>query len=105
MTNRTCLIGPIRHHRAAHAKAIFLSNPTEGLLLVGSGNLGHEGYASPGELWHVFAYRYDRREHLAEFMTLRHLVDGLAHSEALDPPTSQMLDLVWTHSTWLPALD
>jgi hypothetical protein len=105
MTNRTCLIGPIRHHRAAHAKAIFLSNPTDGLLLVGSGNLGHEGYASPGELWHVFTYRDDRREHLAEFMTLRHLVDGLAQSEALDPPTSQMLDLVWTHSTWLPAPD
>jgi hypothetical protein len=105
MANRTCLIGPIRHHRAAHAKAIFLSNPTEGLLLVGSGNLGHDGYASPGELWHVFAYRDDRREHLAEFMTLRHLVDGLAQSEALDPPTSQVLDLVWTHSTWLPAPD
>jgi hypothetical protein len=105
MANRTCLIGPIRHHRAAHAKAIFLSNATEGLLLVGSGNLGHEGYASPGELWHVFAYRDDRREHLAEFMTLRHLVDGLAQSEALDPPTSQMLDLVWSQSTWLPAPD
>ena len=105
MANRTCLIGPIHHHRAAHAKAIFLSNPTEGLLLVGSGNLGHDGYASPGELWHVFAYRDDRREHLAEFMNLRHLVDGLAQSQALDPPTSQMLDLVWAHSTWLPAPD
>jgi hypothetical protein len=105
MANRTCLIGPIRHHRAAHAKAIFLANSTEGLLLVGSGNLGHDGYASPGELWHAFAYRDDRREHLAEFMTLRHLVDGLARSEALDPPTGQMLDLVWAHSTWLPAPD
>lgn len=100
--NRSCLIGPIRHHRAAHAKAILLMSKSDGLLLVGSGNLGHDGYATSGEMWHAFAYQDDRREHLAEFVVLRDLVDGLRRDGKLDPPTSQMLDAVWGQVAWLP---
>lgn len=102
MANRTYVAGPIRHNRAAHAKAILLANATEGLLVVGSGNLSQDGYASPGELWHVFAYNDRRPEHLAEFMTIRGLIDGLANRGALDPPASQMVQLVWSYCPWLP---
>jgi hypothetical protein len=100
--NRTYVAGPIRHNRAAHAKAILLTSATEGLLIVGSGNLGQDGYASPGELWHVFAYDDDRRQHLAEFMTIRGLLDGLTESRTLDPPASEILRLVWSRCPWLP---
>jgi hypothetical protein len=101
MANRTYVAGPIRHPRAAHAKAILLANATEGLLLIGSGNLGPDGYASSGELWHVFAYDDRRREHLPDFITIRGLVDGLATHGALDPPTQDMLQQVWSRSAWL----
>lgn len=102
MANRTYLAGPIRHPRAAHAKAIFLASENEGLLLVGSGNLSQDGYASQGELWHVFAYQDGRPDHLPEFVTLRGMVDELSENGALDSPTRQYLDLVWSHCSWLP---
>jgi hypothetical protein len=102
MANRAYVAGPIRHNRAAHAKAIVLTSAKEGLLIVGSGNLSQDGYASPGELWHVFAYDDDRRQHLAEFMTVRGLIDGLAQGGALDPPASEILRLVWSRCPWLP---
>lgn len=99
--NRAYVAGPIRHPRAAHAKAILLANATTGLLLVGSGNLGPEGYASPGELWHAFAYEESRPEHLSEFTSVRGLIEGLASRGALDPPTQEVLREVWSRSAWL----
>jgi hypothetical protein len=36
-----------------------------------------------------------------EFMTIRGLIDGLAERGALDPPTSEMLQLVWSRCPWL----
>lgn len=100
-TNRAYVAGPIRHPRAAHAKAILLADSQKGLLLVGSGNLGQDGYASPGELWHVFAYEDGQREHLAEFLAVRSLIGGLASRGALDIPTQQILGEVWSRSAWL----
>src|SRR5262249_8495875 len=39
---------PITSPHAAHAKLVLLAGPDAGLLLVGSGNLGIDGYASQG---------------------------------------------------------
>lgn len=99
--NRTYIAGPIHHPRAAHAKAILLADGVKGMLLVGSGNLGQDGYASPGELWHAFAYDDARREHLNEFVTVRNLIDGLSSRDALDTPTTEILREVWSRSPWL----
>jgi hypothetical protein len=99
--NRAYVAAPIRHPRAAHAKAILLANATTGLLLVGSGNLGPEGYASPGELWHAFTYEESRPEHLSEFTAVRGLIEGLASRGSLDPPTQEVLREVWSRSAWL----
>ena len=33
---------------------------------------------------------------------LRSLIAGMRDAGSLDPPVSEMLDLVWSHSTWLP---
>ena len=41
---------------AAHAKFILLTNSERGRLLVGSGNLGWQGYASGGELFTQYEY-------------------------------------------------
>ena len=102
MANRAYLVGPIRHPRAAHAKLIMLLGPREGLIMAGSGNLSQDGYATPGELWHVYAYSDDRVGHLNEFASARALVDGLRHRGALDPPTAELLDTVWGAAPWLP---
>jgi hypothetical protein len=102
MTNRSYLATPIRHTSAAHAKAILLLAQHEGLLAVGSGNLGQDGYASPGELWHVFRYHDDQAQHLAEFTSVRFLLDGLEARSLLDPPAAELLQTVWSTAPWLP---
>ncbi|MBT2550535.1 hypothetical protein [Arthrobacter sp. ISL-65] len=102
MANRSYLAAPIRHSRAAHAKLILLLGPREGVLVVGSGNLGHDGYASPGELWHVFRYHDEQPQHLDEFAAARTLIEGLAIRELLDPPTIDLLQTLWGTAPWLP---
>jgi hypothetical protein len=71
LANRAYVAAPLRHPRSARAKLILLLGPSNGLLIVGSGNLGYEGYAAPGELWHVFAYSEDSPQHLNEFASAR----------------------------------
>ena len=75
MANRTYLAAPIRHARAAHAKLILLLGPHSGQLVVGSGNLGQVGYASPGELRHMFGYDDEDPRHLVEFVYSCRLAD------------------------------
>jgi len=82
---------PIRHPRAAHGKLMLLLGPESGRLIVGSGNLGYDGYASPGELWHVFAYSDDQPQHLNEFAAARSFIDGLASRQLIDPPVVELL--------------
>jgi hypothetical protein len=102
MVNRTYLAAPIRHSRAAHAKAILLLGPKSGQLIVGSGNLRLEGYASPGELWHVFGYQDEDARHLPEFVAVRGLIDLMAARELLNPPTIDLLQTIWGQAAWLP---
>ena len=102
LANRAYVAAPIRHPRAAHAKLMLLLGPNQGRLIVGSGNLGYDGYASPGELWHVFAYSDDQPTHLNEFAAARVFIDGLASRELLDPPVVELLQTSWGEAAWLP---
>lgn len=103
LANRAYITAPIRHPRAAHAKVILLLSPNSGLLVVGSGNLGYDGYAAPGELWHVYRYDDTRRVHLDEFAAARGYFDMLAARDLIDPPVAELLNTAWSHATWLPA--
>jgi hypothetical protein len=102
LANKAYIAAPVRHRRAAHAKFMLLLGPTSGRLIVGSGNLGYDGYASPGELWHVFAYSDDQPQHLNEFAAARSFIDGLASRQLLDPPVVELLLTAWGAATWLP---
>ena len=102
LANKAYVAAPIRHPRAAHGKLMLLLGPVSGRLIVGSGNLGYDGYASPGELWHVFAYSDDQRQHLNEFAAARSFIDGLASGQLLDPPVVELLHAAWGAATWLP---
>jgi hypothetical protein len=97
--NRTYVVSPIRHSAAAHAKAVMLLGPSRGWMAVGSGNLNLDGYAGAGELWHAFAYEDTRPQHLAEFETVRALIDGL--SPLVDEPARLLLDRAWGTASWL----
>lgn len=99
--NRTYLAAPIRNPWAAHAKAVLLTTPTAGRLLVGSGNLGQDGYAEPGELWHRYTYDDGNSEHIDEFAVIRSLIDGIMARGWLDPTAVAGLDLAWSSSPWV----
>ncbi len=101
-TNRTYLAAAIRHSGSAHAKVILLTAQREGLLVVGSGNLGHDGYASPGELWNVFRYHDNDPRHLPEFIAVRALVAELGDRSLLDPPVVELLQDLWGTAPWIP---
>jgi hypothetical protein len=102
LANKAYVAAPIRHPRAAHGKLMLLLGPASGRLIVGSGNLGYDGYASPGEMWHVFAYNDDQPQHLNEFAAARSFIDGLASRQLLDPPVVELLHTAWGAATWLP---
>jgi hypothetical protein len=102
LANKAYVAAPIRHPRAAHGKLMLLLGPTSGRLIVGSGNLGYDGYASPGELWHVFGYSDDQPQHLNEFAAARSFIDGLASRQLIDPPVVELLPAAWGKATWLP---
>ncbi|GIK37991.1 MAG: hypothetical protein BroJett011_18240 [Chloroflexota bacterium] len=65
---------------AAHAKLVLLTNAEQGRLLVGSGNLSQQGYASGGELFTRYEYQAketDQAETLNAFLTVRELIERL----------------------------
>jgi|GEM_PF-2676053 len=99
--NRTYFASPIHHARAAHVKLILLLGPTSGLMIVGSGNLGYEGYAAPGELWNVFSYSDEAPHHRDEFAAARQYIDALGEKGLLDSPAFQLIDSAWGESIWL----
>ncbi|MFI6678739.1 hypothetical protein [Kribbella sp. NPDC050470] len=103
LANKAYVAAPVRHTGAAHGKMILLLGPASGRLIVGSGNLGYDGYASPGELWHVFAYSDEQPQHTDEFAAARSLVDSLSTRQLVDPPVVELLQTAWGSSTWLPA--
>lgn len=101
LANKAYVAAPVRHPRAAHGKLIALLGPSNGLLVVGSGNLGYEGYAAPGELWHVYAYNDEQPQHLQEFAAARAHLDGMVQRGMLDPPVVELLQTAWGQSPWI----
>ncbi|MEU0962204.1 hypothetical protein ABZ328_22095 [Micromonospora aurantiaca] len=100
--NRTYLAAGIRNSRAAHGKAVLLMTANRGRLLVGSGNLGHDGYATGGELWNVYEYSDKDRRHVAQFAVIRSLLDGICELGWLDPPVVDLIHQAWGSAPWLP---
>lgn len=93
--NRHYLVTPITNVGSAHAKLVLLADAAGGTLLVGSGNLGIDGYASRGEVF----YRYDITDtedtYLPEFQAAKDLLDLMALRGYLDAQARRHLDAVW----------
>lgn len=99
--NQRYLVDGITTARAAHAKAILLTNPERGRLLVGSGNLGWQGYASGGELFTRYEYSGKEPEAVNAFLALRGLVDGLVARRYLGVPAIKRIQYLWEQTPWL----
>lgn len=99
--NQRYIVEGIFTPHAAHAKAILLVNPEQGRLLVGSGNLGWQGYASGGELFTRYAYTEDAPDMLNAFLSLRELVDALIADHYVGGPVVGRIRHIWEQTPWL----
>ena len=102
--NINYLVAPITNPARAHAKLILLADPTGGTLLVGSGNIGIDGYASRGEVFCRYDVSSDDNEHLAAFHTAKDLLDTMTARHYLDARVSEHLDRMWSECPWIWAV-
>ncbi|MDP9312413.1 MAG: hypothetical protein M3R24_16275 [Chloroflexota bacterium] len=86
---------------AAHAKLVLLTNAERGRLVVGSGNLNMQGYASGGELFTTYAYGPDARDDLAAFLAIREFLEGVISRNYLTPASVRRIQFLLEETPWL----
>lgn len=85
---------------AAHGKFILLTSPDSGRLLVGSGNLGIQGYASGGELFTKYEYDPDKPDKLSAFIGIKNYLDFLIEEKLISDISSQHIQKMYSDSPW-----
>lgn len=94
--------------QSAHAKLILLTNSTRGRLLVGSGNLGWQGYASGGELFTHYEFSEDDPGSLAAFTAVREFLEHQLSLDLLSAMATRRVNHLFENTPWLfqtPAID
>lgn len=86
---------------SAHAKLILLTNQEEGRLLVGSGNLGLQGYASGGELFTLYEYNQKSKDALPSFVAVRNLLEKLLEGHVFRPVAQRHITHLFNKTPWL----
>jgi hypothetical protein len=99
--NQSYVAAGIFGPRRAHAKLILLTSAEQGRLLVGSGNLGWQGYASGGEMFTLYEYSATHNKALPAFLAVHELVDGLTYSHYLNATVERRLERIWEQTPWL----
>lgn len=87
--------------RAAHAKVILLTNSERGRLLLGSGNLSWQGYASGGEQFTEYEYDADNPEALNAFAAVRDVVDYVIEYRYIGKSAQRRITHMWEKTPWL----
>jgi hypothetical protein len=85
---------------AAHAKMILLTNSEEGRLLIGSGNMGMQGYASGGEMFTHYEYNKKAIDTLQAFVAARSLLERLIDNNSFRPAAVQHLRYMFENTPW-----
>lgn len=86
----------------AHAKLILLTSQEQGRLLVGSGNLSMQGFASGGELFTRYRYTADEPSQLNAFLEIRDLIERLLEERYVDGAAARRhVRLLLDHTPWL----
>lgn len=99
--NQRYIAEGISASRSAHAKAILLANSDRGRLLVGSGNLSWQGYASGGELFTRYDYDSEDLSALGAFLGFREFVDALVNLQFISPLVVKRINHLWEKTPWL----
>lgn len=99
--NQRYLAEGIFSPRAAHAKLIMLTNAEQGRLLVGSGNLGLQGYASPGEMFTRYEYSIEQQATLPAFRSAVELVEGLSNHDFVSNAATSYFRRMLSATPWL----
>jgi hypothetical protein len=99
--NINYLVSPITNPRSAHAKLILLTDTTGGTLLVGSGNVSIDGYASRGEALCRYDISGDDTRHLGAFQAAKDFLDTMAARGYLDTQAIQHLECMWSDTPWI----
>jgi hypothetical protein len=99
--NQHYVVDGVAARHAMHAKLILLASPARGRLLVGSGNLGFEGYASGGEIFTRYTYEPEATGHLAAFVSARQFLERLIERGALGAVATQRIEYLFENAPWL----
>ena len=99
--NINYLVSPITNPRRAHAKLILLTDATGGTLLIGSGNVSIDGYASRGEAFCRYDISADSTAHLGAFQAAKDFLDTMAARGYLDAQAIQHLERMWSDAPWI----
>lgn len=99
--NNRYIAGGIFCRQAAHAKLLLLTNGDQGRLLVGSGNLNVQGYASGGELFTRHEYGPEATETLPAFLAVRELIEGLVEREYVQGTAVRYIKRLLDKTPWL----
>ncbi|MCY4272631.1 MAG: hypothetical protein OXF00_08310 [bacterium] len=99
--NRSYVLAPLRSAGSAHAKMILLLSEDRGLLAVGSGNLGLDGYASQGECFTIYRWSDERPEHLHAFAAAKDFLEEMTARQLIDEIVKPRLQQAWEDAPWI----
>jgi hypothetical protein len=99
--NRRYVLDGLFIPNAAHVKFILLTNQEKGRLLVGSGNLGMQGYASGGEIFSHYEYDNEHDENLSAFITVQEYLEKLVETGHLRPAAIKHIRHLFENTPWL----
>ena len=99
--NQTYVVAPIWTNGAAHAKLIMLLSQDRGLLVVGSGNLSLDGYASQGECFSMYRWSGDDQGQIGEFLAARSFINQMSEQRLVDPVVGEFVRQAWQDAPWL----
>src|SRR5450756_25861 len=99
--NINYLVAPVTNRARAHAKFILLADAAGGTLLVGSGNVSIDGYASRGEVFCRYDINGRDTGQLAAFRAVKALLDTVVERGYLDTQVRTHLDHVWSGTPWI----
>lgn len=99
--NRDYVAEPILRRASSHAKLILLTNAHAGRLLVGSGNISRQGFASGGELFTRYAFDETEAGALPEFLAVRTLLERLRDDGLVTHTAAWHVDRLLEGTPWL----
>ncbi|MFH2040670.1 MAG: hypothetical protein ABIJ65_14660 [Chloroflexota bacterium] len=101
LLNQSYVADGIYFPNAAHAKVIMLTKHDEGKLLIGSGNLGIQGYTSGGEMFTYYHYHKDQKETLSAFRSIWEFVSILLQRGVVGEAAWPYLKKIYETTPWL----